>query len=670
MPHEINLGHPLVSPDQDAFNRQPFSIAMAERIVLLGNDQGAAIVGLHGKWGYGKSTILNFIKSHLISHHADKISILDFNPWLFMNQEELLTAFFEHLAAQLEIKDNARQTFSKALTKFNGALGMIPVVGAGAMKLAQQSGEYLKDTLHRQKELLDKVLNEKRQTIVVFIDDLDRLDRAEMMLMMKLVRLNANLPRMVYVLAFDDDMIASTIGTAYGGGIDAGRQFLEKIVQFPFAIPSVGHSRLVDYVVERARSACTLSGIELSDGEWKKFCELADKHLAARLTTPRQAVRFGAALNFILPTLIGEVDPLDLIVIEGLRMLFPEIHAWIRDNSNKFIDHPTKLPIAEVMKGASREASDAAIALVQFLHSSDRGWGRTNCGIRERLFINRYFEYSLRTHDISFVAYMQLVRSLEMENLSSATIVRFRELAQRSTTKLIVMLDRERLQWSEAVASDCARLVTSNGDAFGFDNHLYQDDRAAMVIRFILDLVLDIEPSGRSYEELQGFRENLLTELVQRANPLPLAFLLLDQVTCQIGHEIVNNMQTLIRCDVMATLTDELFRRLSESANQYTAYLFSRSYTDGSILLNRWRVSAGASFRAWMAQRFENNPEEALSLVEFLGPEGVKSIILEEWIDRSVFDHALRRCKAIASKTTDETWIVCVARDYLGSNGG
>lgn len=61
-----------------------------------------------------------------------------------------------------------------------------------------------------------------------------------------------------------------------------------------------------------------------------------DKGSMNRMTTPRVAKRFGNALTFALPILVGETDAVDLILIEGIRIFYPELHAAIRENADAF----------------------------------------------------------------------------------------------------------------------------------------------------------------------------------------------------------------------------------------------------------------------------------------------------------------------------------------------
>ena len=179
---------------------------------------------------------------------------------------------------------------------------MIPVVGAGASKFVEQIGKEMSDELldNRRKRAFD-VMRSAVRTVVVIIDDLDRLDRDEIMVMLKLIRLNANVPRVVYVLAFDDTMVATAIGAKYNSGPELGRQFLEKIVQYPFTLPAVGRERLASMVVTQARSTCDGAGIELSAEDWAAMRRVVEDCFLRRLTNSktgdplRQCARIRAA---------------------------------------------------------------------------------------------------------------------------------------------------------------------------------------------------------------------------------------------------------------------------------------------------------------------------------------------------------------------------------------
>ena len=106
-----SLGIPAVDPKEDEFNRQPFSRALASRLATLGNPEGAPGIGLNGKWGYGKSTVLNFVNYNILHELSDKVVLFEFNPWLFGTLEAILSVFYYGLAAKMD--ESSRNTGQK-----------------------------------------------------------------------------------------------------------------------------------------------------------------------------------------------------------------------------------------------------------------------------------------------------------------------------------------------------------------------------------------------------------------------------------------------------------------------------------------------------------------------------------------------------------------------------
>jgi predicted KAP-like P-loop ATPase len=348
--------------------------------------------------------VLNYIKREFATTHADKVLLFEFNPWLFTNQEELLAHFFVGLAAKLEESLRSRAADAgQFLQKYSGVFGFIPVVGGGASKLAEQLGKELSaNPLSAQRERVFDIMKNATRTVVVLIDDLDRLDREEILTVLKLIRLNANFPRIVYVLAFDDEVVARAVSVKYGGGPEVGRQFLEKIVQYPYALPAVGHERLVAFVLDQARDACGTAGVEMIESDWNMFGGLMDGYFSRRLTTPRQAIRYANALDFALPMLRLEANPFEQMLVEGLRILFPELYMIVRDDIRSFTQLDPRFSVRyfdqerfdkyanTVMAGSSADDIAAGTHIVRTLFDNSE---RPHSIARVRFF-DRYFSYA------------------------------------------------------------------------------------------------------------------------------------------------------------------------------------------------------------------------------------------------------------------------------------
>jgi predicted KAP-like P-loop ATPase len=217
---------PVKTKDDDQLDRYPIAQRIVKTIVAR-NDPSSLVIGLYGEWGEGKSTVLNFVDSIFSSEYKDSVCCIRFNPWYFRNEDQLLTNFFELLAGELEggiITNKERVgTFFKdylgAIIPTNALkLGLevpntVKLSGLDVGRTFEGWGEKLSEvTLDERKENLESFLEDKKQKIVIMIDDIDRLDKDEIQTVLKLVKLLANFKHTTYILAFDVEMVATAVG--------------------------------------------------------------------------------------------------------------------------------------------------------------------------------------------------------------------------------------------------------------------------------------------------------------------------------------------------------------------------------------------------------------------------------------------------------------------------
>ncbi|MBR6476907.1 MAG: hypothetical protein IKS85_00525, partial [Lachnospiraceae bacterium] len=75
--------------------------------------------------------------------------------------------------------------------------------------------------------------------IVIFVDDLDRLNPARAVEMLEVLKLFMDVENCVYVLAIDYDVVVNGVRQKYGSTMseDKCRSFFDKIIQLPFSMP-------------------------------------------------------------------------------------------------------------------------------------------------------------------------------------------------------------------------------------------------------------------------------------------------------------------------------------------------------------------------------------------------------------------------------------------------
>src|SRR5579864_7716301 len=95
----ISPDAPIQNSSEDILGRTAFATALADAIVgVSGGD--SFVIGIHGRWGSGKSSVLNLVVEQLKNLNADKVreshtDIFRFNPWNFSDQSQLIFQFLK-----------------------------------------------------------------------------------------------------------------------------------------------------------------------------------------------------------------------------------------------------------------------------------------------------------------------------------------------------------------------------------------------------------------------------------------------------------------------------------------------------------------------------------------------------------------------------------------------
>jgi predicted KAP-like P-loop ATPase len=223
----------------DKLGFRPFAERLSKVILTLQVPNGY-VIGLHGEWGSGKSTAINFVKAFLDKHNVEtedetkRIDIVDFRPWIVSGHQDLISAFFKVLSEQLpgtkrpgwinRMLSGVRGTADPIL----GALATVAVVvdpsgGIAAKAAAKVAGTTLNGAIDRfleepslqaAYERLREVLQKKHKRFLVVIDDLDRLQKDEIRSIMQMVKTVGRLPNVLYLLAYDRNIVWAALDEA------------------------------------------------------------------------------------------------------------------------------------------------------------------------------------------------------------------------------------------------------------------------------------------------------------------------------------------------------------------------------------------------------------------------------------------------------------------------
>ncbi len=439
-------------PAADRLGVAPFAERLAEILVQLDAPNGY-VVGLSGEWGSGKTSAINYVK-HFLGKRATpgagetaSVLTIDFRPWLVSGHEDLVGAFFKVLAEELEHRPPIWKSLGAGAAAVGSELsGLLSKVGwltshtdAGALAM---SGAVLRKGLNKVAENwaaqpslqktygeLRGILRESATKILVVIDDVDRLQPAEIRAMMMMVKTVGQLPNVVYLLSYDRNVVWPALQS--GALLLSRTNFAEKLVQQEVALPVPGFDRLLAMLLEQA----AFLSIDTEARRWGEFQEVA---LQRWLRTPRDAIRLVNNMRFAWPVLRDHLDPIDYVAIEGARTFDKTLFDWIRDNpsflfSTRHYSYKPDGAFSEAQAFKARlspDAVEATIDVAKFLFpnhkkyfdfkNEDETKGKaiaTAFGETQESLIDRKGLNSSPSYDAYFRLYQPSGRNLRVESV-------------------------------------------------------------------------------------------------------------------------------------------------------------------------------------------------------------------------------------------------------------
>ena len=442
---------PITRREDDRLGFSPVADHLARAILDLPASEGF-VFGIEGKWGTGKSTLIN-LASETLKGHIEPPEIIDFAPWLVGERDELLSALFDELAAaavridpvddaintdeagdhlhKLKRKEELKRALGEKLQTFGrlaGLVGKIAKVASVASvpaaelvsNLAERSSEAAKQfagglSVSKRKAELVAALKQLSRRIVVFVDDLDRLEPREASEVLRLIRAVADFPNVVYVLSFDPEVLANTLTKSIQ--VEDGAAYLEKIVQVSFRVPQPEAFDLRRWFSTKVREmfARELTNEDATLDE-QRMAQVIDLQGGRYLKTGRDVVRTLNALQLHAVPVRAHIDIADIVWLQLVRIGNPALYHWTEEyvtelaavagGSARLSDGAAsemESRLLDILSGAKLDVEHALMELAEILPGIDGiGAGMAVAG-RRRVF------HGLNTNAINqFVAAKRL----------------------------------------------------------------------------------------------------------------------------------------------------------------------------------------------------------------------------------------------------------------------
>lgn len=305
--------------NNERYGRRELATNAIEKIFSTDTTDSAFTFGINAPWGTGKTSFMNIMKEVINSSSFPYPIIIDFNPWLYSDKKDLITAFLEELSKVLK---KYSHTLSKELIDYSKLLSALDLSETNFIETLINITQDQKAIQETKEQIINSIRLIKKR-IIVFIDDLDRLNADELMLIMKLIRNISDFPYMYFVAAYDKNYIINCLEAKMPS---KGVSFVDKIFPNEVHLPPIHKKSLLVLLSE------SITGPDLLD----TGLAILKNYILNRngkdnplnsLSTIREVKRLANNVNFIL-SLSEAINPIDVLLFELFKMKYPSVHSF------------------------------------------------------------------------------------------------------------------------------------------------------------------------------------------------------------------------------------------------------------------------------------------------------------------------------------------------------
>lgn len=330
---------PVASITEDLFNVEVYVNALCS---FIRSCETPMTVSIQGDWGSGKTSMMNMMKANL----QGAVWPIWFNTWQFSQFDmgnTLAFSMMDVILKGLDCKPDTRKKIINGLIGFGKRVvknvsdytlgGEITSVisnsldgGAAEVDFASEITELKGKFVNAVKAKLEK---EHRDRVVIFVDDLDRLQPAKAVELLEVLKLFLDCEQCVFVLAVDYEVVTSGIRQKFGNdvSVEKGRSFFDKIIQLPFKMPVASYDihKYVKGMMERIN-------ISTDDKEVELFYNLIQTSIGFNPRSMKRLFNTYELLDIVTEATVKNIDDMIrkrvLFAIICTQMCFEKLYLY------------------------------------------------------------------------------------------------------------------------------------------------------------------------------------------------------------------------------------------------------------------------------------------------------------------------------------------------------
>lgn len=316
----------------DLFNRRYYAKLLLEKIYSSFCKNKASVkhsfvihIGEH--YGQGKTSFLMMFDEE-VSKSDHKMISINFEPWLCDTETGIVNEFF----------DTFRIEVGEYLPKLNGSIKQYVELLLSAIKYERKGFSFNLTSLMRNDstlksthDLIKEELMNIDRPVIITIDDVDRLQSKELMMVLKIIRDTADFPNVFYIVAADNLHLRRMLNNM---NIDDAETYLKKFFNLEFQLPAnenVAFKKLLELLNSKFEE------LRIDSFTRDNYISQIENVLYIKEAFPnlRDVYRFVNSYFLAIDAMkeACELNLFDLFLLTMIQTLNLEYYMQLRDNS-------------------------------------------------------------------------------------------------------------------------------------------------------------------------------------------------------------------------------------------------------------------------------------------------------------------------------------------------
>lgn len=344
--HQLIQDNPKRIGEQDLLG---YSKVVDELYKILTSQESekSITIGLVGPWGNGKSTVIQMLVDRLAPEKnleekalsvfkrslKDEYLLIHFLPYLNHQEDDLISEFFRELSSKLKPYNGK---LSNLVLEYSKRLVDVYKNNVNLNFFDRHISSFEKTSAKEMYDDINDRLVETDKKILVFVDDLDRLNSKEILQVLKLIRNSADFRNVIFLVAMDKEYVTRLL-------LDQkeilSSRFIDKFFQLEVYLPAIRRDTL-----RTIFKNLLLKRFKNSDEEFVQNLQFAIENKRNLFNDYIKNIRdVKRAVNQIVyeyPFTQGAIDLKDFLNFVFFKLKFPGYIKFINDDPSEILERP------------------------------------------------------------------------------------------------------------------------------------------------------------------------------------------------------------------------------------------------------------------------------------------------------------------------------------------